>query len=594
MRFGVPVALWLLLALPGIVLLYMLRARRQEVLTSSILLWQRARQDLLVRMPIRRLERNLLLLLQLLAAGLAILAVAQPQVALTGPRSDALVVVLDTSVSMQATDVLPSRFEVARRQALALVAEATGPVMVIEAGRMPHIAQPFADRAQARGALERLRPTDAPGRLEEAVGLGLSQRTPLGPAHVIVFTDHVTTPLAGVGYRVIGESSRNLGIAGLHVEPTGGGSHVVVQVHNWGQLSERVPVVLTLDGRRVLERVISVAPSSRVAVSGTVQGHGILRAELQVDDPLSVDDVAYGIVGAPLPRVVVIGEESRVLDQALAAMPVQYVPTRRVTPEAFAAADVVILNRTDPVALPPGNYLLLGTTATNLPLQHDGLRRGPQILRWSPTHPIMRYVDLAGVQIEEALALRPQGGEILAEGEDPLIWSYDGGGIRAVVVAFPLDRTDLPLQVAFPVFLANVLKWLGGGDAVYSAGDPFIQSARGFNGATLVDPTGARRLLQAASGRFVVPSLDKVGVYTLQVGERTRTFVVNPSPEGSAIAPVGADQMVARAPVRSEQSINLWPVFLVLALAVLLAEWGLWVRRLPRTDLGRPRVTVRP
>ncbi len=593
MKFAVPGAFWLLLALPVLVLLYLLRARRQEVLISSTLLWQRAREDLLLRFSIRRLERSLLLVLQLLAAGLAILAVAQPQVALPSPRGGALILVVDSSVSMQATDVSPSRFEVAKREARALLDETAGPVMVINAGRIPSIALPFADPVQAQQVVDRLHPTDAPGRLEEAIGLAVAQQPPQGLASVVVFTDRAATPRPGVSYRIIGTAARNLGITALHVEPSGNGARVTVQVRNWGDSPERVPIVLTLEGRRVLERVLSIAPFSQVAVNGIVAGRGIVRAELQVDDALAVDDVAYGIVGAPLPRVVLIGEENRLLDQALAALPVQYVPTRQVTPEAFAAADVVILNQTEPVAVPPGNYLFLGTTATNLPLTSNGVRRGPQVLRGSPTHPVMRYVDLTQVQIQDAMVLRPQGGEVLAEGEDPLIWGYEGAGIRAVVVAFPLERTDFPLQVAFPIFLSNALRWLAGTDTVYHAGDPYVHSARGATEATLVDPTGARSIVPATGGRLVIPSLEKVGVYMLHGGGRTYTFVVNPAPEGSAIAPVGSDQVVARSPGRSTRTVRIWPVFLGVALAMLLVEWGVWVHRLPRTDLGRPRAVRR-
>ena len=40
MTFGVPAALWGLLAIPFIVLLYLLRVRRREQLVSSVLLWQ--------------------------------------------------------------------------------------------------------------------------------------------------------------------------------------------------------------------------------------------------------------------------------------------------------------------------------------------------------------------------------------------------------------------------------------------------------------------------------------------------------------------------------------------------------------------------
>lgn len=594
MSFGVPGALWLLLALPVLVLLHLLRTRRQAVSISSVLLWQRVGQDLAARVPFRRLERTLLLILQLLIVTLASLALAQPHVILPNASSKTLVLVLDTSVSMQATDVAPSRFEVARREALALVAEAAGPVMVIDAGLHPRIALPFADPRAARKVLGELRPTDAPGRVGDAVNLALAQRASTGPARIIVFTDHAATPSPGVTYRVIGTTARNLAIVSVHAESVEQGTHVVVQVRNWGPAQERVPVTVSVDGRVAFERVLDIGPVSQGIASGVVHGQGLLRAQLQVTDALAVDDVAYAIIGTPPPRVIMIGEESRLLDQALRAMPVRYTPTRTVSPKAFADADVIILNQTAPVVLPPGNYLLLGTTALNLPVTSTGLHSRPQILRWASTHPLMRYVDLSGVRIDQALALHADAGEVLAEGEDPLIWSYEGEGIRAIIVAFPIDRSNFPLHVGFPIFLSNALRWLAESDIVYTAGDPLIHSARGATQATLVAPSGARRVVQASGGRFVVPSLDRVGVYLLEVGDRIRKFVVNPSPEGSAIGPVGVDQIFGRIRSGPDRKTPIWPLVLALALPVLLAEWMLWIRRLPQRGFGGSTMRTRP
>src|SRR5574341_2101232 len=83
-NLAVPAALWGLLVLPLIVLLYMLRTRRLDLPVSSLMLWQRARKDLAARRPVRRFERSLLLLLQLLAASLLIFALARPRVHLPG------------------------------------------------------------------------------------------------------------------------------------------------------------------------------------------------------------------------------------------------------------------------------------------------------------------------------------------------------------------------------------------------------------------------------------------------------------------------------------------------------------------------------
>lgn len=596
MRFAAPTALWGLAVLPLIVLLYMLRSRRQDVPASSVLLWQRARRDLAAQLPVRRLERSLLLILQLLAATLVVLALARPQVALPLAGGQATVIVVDTSASMQATDVTPSRFDAARSQAVALAASAGGPVMVIEAGPQPRVLTPFGDGTRARAVLSRLRPTDAPARLEQAVILAVGQRTSRGNPDVIVFTDRASTPLAGVTYRIVGRSQDNLAIAAMRTERAPDGTRVVIQVRNTGSQPVRAPLVLTLDDRRVLERAVSLPANGTGAVTVAVKGQGILRAQLMVQDALAVDNVGYAVVGAPRPRVLVVGAPDRVLNEALAALDVRAAPASQPTAEALAAADVVILNRTPPVDLPPGNYLLLGTMATNLPLTGDGAVRAPQVVRWSHTHPVMRYVDLTGVTIGEALALRPKGGEVLAGGEVPLIWVYDGDGIRAVVVGFSLDQSDLPLQVGFPILLSNALHWLAGGDQVYQAGDALILPAGAQREAVVSDPTGARTALTAAGGRFVIPALERVGIYTVRIGDRERIVAVNPSVDESVIAPVpatGPGATSARTDRRGERIADLWTVVLGLALVVLLGEWVLWLRTLPRTHLTRARAVVR-
>ena len=119
----IPAALALLaLAIP-IIIFYMLRLRREELDVSSSLLWRRALQDRTANAPWQRLRRNLLLLLQLLLLLLLVLGLARPFLYRETVASGNLVVVLDASVSMQATDEAggESRFARARREADALV-----------------------------------------------------------------------------------------------------------------------------------------------------------------------------------------------------------------------------------------------------------------------------------------------------------------------------------------------------------------------------------------------------------------------------------------------------------------------------------------
>src|SRR6185436_15784114 len=119
MSFLAPLALLAgLLALP-IILLYMLKLRRREVQVSSTLLWQMVLRDREANSPWQRLRRNLLLLLQLLLLAALALALARPFYPIPTIATGTLVVLLDGSASMNATDVLgaDSRFEAARAAA---------------------------------------------------------------------------------------------------------------------------------------------------------------------------------------------------------------------------------------------------------------------------------------------------------------------------------------------------------------------------------------------------------------------------------------------------------------------------------------------
>src|SRR5512133_704167 len=109
------------IAISGLVILYFLKLRRTEQMIACTLLWKRAVQDLQVNAPFQRLRRNLLLLLQLLALAAMAAALAGPVMSLTRGPGKRMVIVIDRSASMNATDVAPSRLEEAKRQARVFV-----------------------------------------------------------------------------------------------------------------------------------------------------------------------------------------------------------------------------------------------------------------------------------------------------------------------------------------------------------------------------------------------------------------------------------------------------------------------------------------
>jgi Ca-activated chloride channel homolog len=192
MGFLVPAGLALAaLALP-IVLFYMLKLRRQPARVSSLLLWQQVLQDRQANAPWQRLKRNLLLLLQLIILALLVMALARPYLSVQARVQGNVVLLLDASVSMQATDVAPSRFDAARRIALDLIErlEPDDAVTLIAVEQTPHILTPATtDRDRLRRALVAARASYGPADWQAALTLAAANAASLPEATVTIVSD---------------------------------------------------------------------------------------------------------------------------------------------------------------------------------------------------------------------------------------------------------------------------------------------------------------------------------------------------------------------------------------------------------------------
>ena len=108
-----PIALSALAVPVVIYMIHWLFGARRRIRVPALFLWAD-----LPRVQMGRSKRQLppftlLLLLQLVAASMAVVALARPSVPAQPPRHVAMI--LDASASMQATDVAPTRFEAARQ-----------------------------------------------------------------------------------------------------------------------------------------------------------------------------------------------------------------------------------------------------------------------------------------------------------------------------------------------------------------------------------------------------------------------------------------------------------------------------------------------
>jgi hypothetical protein len=215
------------------------------------------------------------------------------------------------------------------------------------------------------------------------------------------------------------------------------------------------------------------------------------------------------------------------------------------------------------------------------------------VIDWARQHPLLQFVELADLRIEESLDLRPlDGAKSLIDSDDGSLMSViDEPPLRVVTLGFDLMRSDLPLRVAFPVLINNLLRWLHpeGEDTVagqVQAGTPyplFFETA--VAEVSVQDPQGKEQTYQVQGNPWLFQDARKVGVYIFRYGESKRYLTVNLlDAEESDIAPANA--LPGFAPSGGEASQQafgvvqtlLWPYLLLMALVAGFGEWLIWCR----------------
>lgn len=172
--FGWWASLLILLVPLAIILLYFLKLKRKPLSVPSTFLWKKSIEDLHVNALFQWLRRNLLLLLQLLAVLVMIYSIMDLKLYGQKANSRHFVIVIDNSASMGATDVLPTRLEWAKREALKEIDAANdGDVgMVVKFNSSAEIVQSFTSNLNLlRQAVQSVQQTQRTTRIEEALSL---------------------------------------------------------------------------------------------------------------------------------------------------------------------------------------------------------------------------------------------------------------------------------------------------------------------------------------------------------------------------------------------------------------------------------------
>lgn len=595
--------------------MYMLRLRRREVVVSSTLLWQKLLRDREANAPWQKLRRNLLLFLQLLILAALVLALARPFFPVSSVISGSTVVLLDGSASMQATDVAPNRFEAAKVEINRLINDLGGDnqMTLIHVGYASTVLVSAAsDKTVLRRALAEAQPTTATPNWEAALALAAGAAQGFRDGRIVIVSDGglpadlpplPTTPV----YLPVGESGENLAISALATRATEAGPQLFASVANEGALDRQALFSLSLDGLLYDSRRISVPAGGSATLTWDLpEGTEAVVAHLSdhEGDKLALDDVAYAVhEGGVTNRALLVTEGNLFLEQVFGVLP--GVEAFKIGPDSALSAeefDLVVFDGVPlPNPLPPTDMLIIDPPAGDSAgfLNVTGLFSDTVAIRLADS-PLLQFVDWRDVHIRQAKRVEAAWARPLVEAEGgPLLLIGERNGQRIAVLPFDLRHSDLPLQIAFPILMANITSWLSPGRAFdaptgLQPGDPVSISPAAATTAVLVEkPDGVVWVTAVTEEALIFPETDQVGLYHVSLRDSAGTqaagsFAVNLfSPAESAIAPADALN-IGQVAVETDDEGHVgqrewWPWLLLVALLILLVEWWVHFRgaRLP-------------
>ncbi|MFQ6131203.1 MAG: VWA domain-containing protein [Armatimonadota bacterium] len=616
MNLLAPISLFFLLSIPVVVLLYLLRLRRKELVVSSTLLWQHMTQDIQANAPFQRLRKNILLLLQIIILALLAFALARPFLRVHALSAESTVIILDTSASMQSTDARGSRLEAAKREAARMIEDMSRDdrVMVLAAGAKTRVMSHFtSDKRALKAAVNAVQPTDTETHLRDAVMLGVSLAAPgqASGADIYIMSDGAFEPLedihlgaARLHFVKFGSRSDNVALTALDVRRSFARQvkdQILVTVANFGEDPRDVDLEMYNLGSLfdVRQLTIPAGQSKSVIFEDFGFDSGVIEARLDVDDDLAVDNSAYGVM-APRQRVSVllVTKENVLLEKVLNAHP--DVELAKTTPGGYGGAeydaDVLIFDENSPQTLPTTPALLIAATTQGAPVELLGKIKDPTILDWERRHPVTKYVDFADVQIHEAKIARllPWGRPLVKAGGTPLVVVGERGESRCVYVGMPLraEATDFVWRVGFPILISNALGWLARGaereNVQFATGSVVDLEAEGDADKMVVKtPAGEEVEVEVPPGQHSVPfdQTEQAGVYRATCGERETAFAANLLSRAESNTQPGDTVSVGREELASTggqvtANREVWRLLALVAVFILSLEWYIYHRRI--------------
>jgi hypothetical protein len=464
----------------GVVALYLLDRSKRHQLVATLRFWSAAdvRTELKHR---RRIQQPWSLLLQLISLALLLTAIAGPQLGIFDAAGRDHVIVLDTSAwmgSRAGQGILMDQAKASARAYLRSIPRRDR-VMLVRADALATPATAFeSSRSVLESAIQQSQPGASGLNLAQALEFAdRAQKLQSQRAGEIVFVgaarvseEEAALSAVPANLRVVTTSStlENVGLRKISMRrspSTPDNWDIFVVVRNYGVRPESVDLGLQFSKSPAGSRRLTLGPGAeeQATFSYAAKSGGFLEARLNVRDAFPQDDRA--VVELPpqvSSHVVTYSTEPQLLRPLFDANP--QVEAIFDSPDKFdpaVKADVMVLDRFTPPSSPRIPSIWIQPPSSGSPVSVRTTKAGLRLDQWHPETAIGAGIRTRDVTLESAESFSPAAGDItVAETSDGPVVVARESNPKQVFIGFHPGRGSMKYQLATPLLIANILRWM--------------------------------------------------------------------------------------------------------------------------------------
>ena len=595
----------LLALVPVIIFMYLLKQKAEKKEVPSLFLWKETYHNVEANTPWEKLKKNWLMILQIILLLLLIFAIMGPFLENCGRSSEHVVLVIDNSGSMNAIhDGEKTRLDKAISEATDYVKglrQGTGISVISSSDSAILQVTSTEDRDEAVEKIKAIEPTLNAGNAQPGVEMVKTMQSQWPSLTTVCFTDSNVEMDEVPGYIVdVYKDKPNVGINYLSHGNSAGKLVILAKVTNYGK--EDVTKEVTLYGDDEIltsQSVFMAAGESKIVYFDRTNFEGsVLRAELNGNDSLMLDNVCYDIISENKQvNILLMTEKNAYLEKVLELMEgITVTKSNDIASfDSFVSQkyDLYIFDCMMPEHFPQnGNVIIIDAPNDSL-YKSKGVIEGA-LVKAEPSE-ATQYIENMDFGAANVTAYQtPTWAEPFLsaetdEGKMDVAFTGDMQGQKITVFGFDLHNSELPLKMEFPLLIYNIINGnvstgilsqnvvnTGDGIQINGHADKMLPS--------VIKPDESE--VSLSDYRMIYTNTDQIGVYTVTQSEdrlqgEKEYFAANfPSTE-SSVEEIAAANADGNTDVKKSATadLDLKNLVIILILLLLGVEWIAYLRK---------------